>query len=48
MRRVEDVIAPFVKERGLESELQIDELPADLWDRAGLGSTTLHALTTAA
>jgi phenylpyruvate tautomerase PptA (4-oxalocrotonate tautomerase family) len=36
MRRVEDVIAPFVKERGLESEVQIDELPADLWTMNGL------------
>jgi len=35
MRRVEDVIAPFVKERGLESEVQIDELPADLWTMDG-------------
>jgi phenylpyruvate tautomerase PptA (4-oxalocrotonate tautomerase family) len=31
MRRVEDIIAPFVKERGFDSEVQIDEPPADLW-----------------
>lgn len=35
MRRVEDIISPFVKERGLESEVQIDELPADLWTMNG-------------
>jgi signal transduction histidine kinase len=29
MRRIEEVIAPFVTQRGLESEVQIDELPAE-------------------
>jgi phenylpyruvate tautomerase PptA (4-oxalocrotonate tautomerase family) len=36
MRRIEEVIAPFVTQRGLESEVQIDEPPADLWTINGI------------
>ena len=36
MRRVEDTIAPFVTERGLESEVQIAELGHELWTFNGV------------
>ncbi|MDB5576383.1 MAG: 4-oxalocrotonate tautomerase [Bradyrhizobium sp.] len=35
MRHVEEIIAPFVKERGFEWEVQIGELPSDLWTLNG-------------
>src|SRR6202000_3311934 len=35
MRRIEEVIAPFVKERGFESEVQIDEPGRHLWTTDG-------------
>ncbi|BEU25674.1 tautomerase family protein [Paraburkholderia caribensis] len=36
MRKVESAIAPYVTDRGLSSEVQIAELPADLWTFDGL------------
>jgi phenylpyruvate tautomerase PptA (4-oxalocrotonate tautomerase family) len=36
LRRVEEIIAPFVTERGFDSEVQIAELGRDLWTMNGL------------
>ena len=36
MRRVEEVVAPYVRDRGFDWEIQIDEPPADLWTLQGL------------
>jgi phenylpyruvate tautomerase PptA (4-oxalocrotonate tautomerase family) len=36
MRRVEEVVAPFVRDRGFDWEIQIDEVPADLWTLQGV------------
>lgn len=36
MRRVEEVIKPYVSDRGFESEVQIAEPPSDLWTMNGL------------
>jgi hypothetical protein len=36
MRRVEEVVAPFVRDRGFDWEIQIDEVPADLWTLRGV------------
>lgn len=35
MRTVEGLIAPFVKDRGFDWEVTIDEVPADLWTIQG-------------
>ena len=35
MRTLETVIAPFVKERGYDWEISIDETPCDLWSLQG-------------
>ncbi len=35
MRRIEEIIAPWVKERGFEWEVQIAEPPSDLWTMNG-------------
>jgi len=35
VRTIDDVIAPFVKDRGFEWEISIDETPFDLWSLQG-------------
>lgn len=35
MRTADEVIAPFVKERGFDWEISIDETPFDLWSLQG-------------
>ena len=35
MRTIDQVIAPFVKDRGFDWEVSIDELPFDLWSLQG-------------
>jgi len=35
MRRIEEIIAPYVRERGFEWEVQTGELPSDLWTMNG-------------
>jgi phenylpyruvate tautomerase PptA (4-oxalocrotonate tautomerase family) len=35
MRTLDEVIAPFVKERGFDWEISIDETPFDLWSLQG-------------
>jgi phenylpyruvate tautomerase PptA (4-oxalocrotonate tautomerase family) len=36
MRRVEEVVAPYVRDRGFDWEIQIAEPPADLWTLQGV------------
>jgi phenylpyruvate tautomerase PptA (4-oxalocrotonate tautomerase family) len=36
MRRVEEVVAPYVRDRSFDWEIQIDEVPADLWTLQGV------------
>ena len=35
MKAVDKLIAPYVKDRGYDWEVTIDELPADLWSIQG-------------
>ena len=44
MRRVEDAIAPYVRERGFESEVQIDEPGRDLWTMNGVAPPPFQSI----
>ena len=44
MRRVEVAIAPFVTDRGFESEVQIDEPGRDLWTMNGIAPPPFESI----
>jgi phenylpyruvate tautomerase PptA (4-oxalocrotonate tautomerase family) len=44
MRRVEDLIAPFVTDRGYDSEVQIAELGRDLWTMNGMAPPPFESI----
>ena len=35
MRKIDEIIAPYVKDRGYDWEVSIDETPFDLWSLQG-------------
>ena len=42
VKAVDQLIAPFVKDRGYDWEVTIDEVPADLWSNSGRNSSSFR------
>ena len=42
VKAVDKLIAPYVKDRGYDWEVTIDELPADLWSIQGANSAAIR------